>query len=227
MHWSKSPIHYIDFEGSPGSGVVEYGVATLLAGKITSVRTRMCGAAAPITAIDLSVHGLSDATLEGAALMKDDWEFFTGIRQTGPFAAHFAGTENAMLRNVWPYARQSPDFAKRGATTNEWGPWIDTGQLVRQLYRGLISARLEDLIDSFKLRPQLEAETEKHCPPDRRFFHAALFDAIAGALLLQAMLNQPHFAGVTVRWLLQQSTLEPFKRGGLQQSQMQFPGQTL
>lgn len=220
MHWSRTPIHFIDFEGSPGSGVVEYGVVTMLGGKVAGTRTRICGTAAPITAIDNSVHGLSDATLEGAALMRDDWEYFAAIRQTGPFAAHFAGTENAMLRKVWPYARQSPDFSRPGETTNEWGPWIDTGQLVRQLYRGVDSARLEDLIDNFKLRGELDATAAEHCPTDRCFFHAALFDALAGAILLTAMLRQPHFAGVTIPWLLQQSALEPFKRGGMQQGQL-------
>ena len=33
--WSSVPIHVVDFEGSARTGVVEFGVATLLGGGVT------------------------------------------------------------------------------------------------------------------------------------------------------------------------------------------------
>jgi DNA polymerase III epsilon subunit-like protein len=220
MHWTGTPIHFIDFEGSPSSGVVEYGVVTLLAGEVVATQTRLCAPSGPIRPEDQAVHLLDAEMTAGAAPFRDDWEIFAGLRGRGPFAAHFAGTENAIIRSAWPYARVSPDFARPGQTSVEWGPWIDTGRLLRQLFRGVISARLEDLVDRYHLRPQLLALAEQYCPADRRFFHAALFDALAGGALLSSFLRQPHFAGVTIPWLLQQSVLDPDRREALQQGQL-------
>ena len=48
-------------------------------------------------------------------------------------------------------------------------------------------------------------------------YHAALYDALAGAVLLLALLRRPEFAAATLPWLLQMSTLDPVKRGAMQQ----------
>ena len=40
MRWTEQPIHFIDFEGSLGSGVLEYGVATLVGGAARGVQAR-------------------------------------------------------------------------------------------------------------------------------------------------------------------------------------------
>ena len=45
------------------------------------------------------------------------WERFAGLRATGPLAAHFAPVENSLLRKVWPYPREVPDFARPGRTS--------------------------------------------------------------------------------------------------------------
>ena len=220
MHWSECPIHFIDFEGSPSSGVVEYGVVTLRAGEVTATRTRICSPIGPVRPEDQAVHGIELEATAGAAPFSDDWELFAGLRERGPFAGHFAGTENAILRATWPFARVSPDFARPGQTSVEWGSWIDTGQLVRQLFRGVISARLEDLVVEFGQQAQLTAVAEQLCPPARRCYHAALYDALAGGLLLTSFLRQPHFAGVTIPWLLQQSAQDPGRREAMQQGEL-------
>ena len=220
MHWTEVPIHFVDFEGSPSSGVVEYGVVTLRAGEVAAAHTRLCAPSGPIRPEDFAIHMIPAEATAGTAPFSDEWEIFAGLRSRGPFAAHFAGTENAIIRSVWPYARVSPDFARPGQTSVEWGPWIDTGRLLRQLFRGVDSARLEDLVDSFGLRTEVLALAEQYCPADRRFFHAALFDALAGGALLCSFLRQSHFVGATIPWLLQQSVRDPDRREALRQGEL-------
>ena len=220
MHWRVVPIHVLDFEGSLAGGVVEYGVAVLQGGEVVETATRLCRPSGAIRREDSAVHGIGEADVAGAAPLADDWDRFAGWRQRGPMAAHFAGTENALLKATWPYARQSPDFAKPGETTNNWGPWIDTGRLLPQLFRGIESAKLEDLVTQFSLVAELATLTERFCPPERRRYHAALYDALATALLLRATLARPEFEAATVPWLLELSSLDPARRGPLRQGEL-------
>ena len=39
MSWTEHPIHFLDFEGSRASGVLEYGVAVLQRGRLLDVGT--------------------------------------------------------------------------------------------------------------------------------------------------------------------------------------------
>jgi DNA polymerase-3 subunit epsilon len=220
MHWRAVPIHFLDFEGSLAGGVVEYGVAVLLGGEIVETTTRLCRPSGAIRREDSAVHGIGEADVAGAAPLTDDWERFAGWRQRGPMAAHFAGTENALLKATWPYARQSPGFVRAGAVTNDWGPWIDTGRLLPQLFRGIDSARLEDLVTQFGLGTELAALAERHCPTARRRYHAALYDALAAASLLRAALMRPEYDSATVPWLLEHSSLDPARRESLRQGEL-------
>ena len=164
MKWTDTPIHFIDFEGSAASGILELGVVTLLGGEITATHTRLCRATGPVAADDTKVHGLSADGLASQAYFAAEWERFAGLRATGPLAAHFAPVENSLLRKVWPYPRESPDFARPGKTATEWGPWIDTGRLYPQLFPQLGSVRLEDLVVRQGLQPELETVSRSHCP---------------------------------------------------------------
>ncbi|MBI2814823.1 MAG: 3'-5' exonuclease [Opitutae bacterium] len=220
MRWTDTPIHFLDFEGSAASGILEFGVATLQGGKITATHTRLCRATGPVAADDTKVHGLSADGLASQDFFAAEWERFAGLRATGPLAAHFAPVENSLLRKVWPYPRESPDFARPGRTATEWGPWIDTGRLYPQLFPQPGAARLEDLVARQGLQAGLEAAARRHCPPGRRRYHAALYDALAGALLLRALLRRPELAEATIPWLLQMSTLDADKRGALQQGEL-------
>ena len=112
MSWTEQPIFFVDFEGSRASGVLEYGVVTLWRGEIVDTATRLCGAVGRVRAEDTAVHGLSEAALRERPPFADEWEFFAGLRERGPLAAHYAGVENALLKSVWPYPRNSPDFAR-------------------------------------------------------------------------------------------------------------------
>ncbi len=220
MHWADTPIHFIDFEGNAASGIIEFGVVTLRGGAIGETRTRLCRALGRVAPEDTAVHGLTEAALQPFAPFKDEWEYFAGLRESGPLAAHFAHAENFLLKGTWAYPRSAPDFARPGKTTAEWGPWIDTGRLYPQFHPEFGDGKLEQLVAAGGLQTGLDALAAQHCPAGRRQYHAALYDALGGALLLQALLKRPEFAGATIPWLLQMSTLDAGKRGALQQGDL-------
>jgi DNA polymerase-3 subunit epsilon len=220
MRWSDVPIHFIDFEGGATSGIVEFGVVTLLAGQIGETRTRLCRAVGHIRAEDSAVHHLTAREVEAQALFSTEFDFFAGLRETGPLAAHFAGTENALLKSVWPYPRTSPDFARPGNRLADWGPWLDSGRIYAELYPKNKSNQLQSLVEVCGMQAELDALALAHCPVTRRFYHAALYDALAGALLLLNLLRRQEFADATIPWLLQRSTGDAQKRAGLQQGDL-------
>ena len=218
--WKSTPIHFIDFEGNATSGIIEFGVVTLHGDEIAATRTRLCGATGRVAAEDTAVHGLRPEMVAGHAPFKDEWDYFAGLRESGPLAAHFAQAENHLLRTVWAYPRQAPDFARPGKTATEWGPWIDTGRLYPQFFPQLGDGKLEELVTACRLQAELEALAAAHCPAGRRKYHAALYDALAGTLLLRALLRRPELASATIPWLLQMSTLDGGRRDALQQGDL-------
>ena len=220
MRWTEQPIYFVDFEGSRTSGILEFGVAEVLGGKITSARTRLCRATGPVRAEDVAVHGLQESTLAGAAPFADEWEYFAGLRERGPLAAHYAGVENGLLKSVWPYPRNSPDFARPGESLIEWGPWVDSARLYAQFYPRFDSGRLETLVAASGLQAELDALAKEHCPPERQRYHAALYDALAGALLLASLARDARLAEMTVMQLLALSTLDGNKRDALRQREL-------
>jgi DNA polymerase III epsilon subunit-like protein len=219
-HWAGTPIHFIDFEGNVASGILEFGVVTLEGGAITATHTRLCRATGRVAPEDTELHGLSADALAGQSYFAAEWERFAGLRGSGPLASHFAPAENSLLRRVWPYPRESPDFARPGKTATEWGPWIDTAQLVSQLFPQLGSYRLEDLVGRFGLGAEVEQLGRQYCPPERRRYHAALYDALAGAQLLLSLLRRPELAEATIPWLLQMSTADGDRRDALRQGSL-------
>jgi DNA polymerase III epsilon subunit-like protein len=166
------------------------------------------------------VHGLTADGVASQDYFAAEWERFAGLRSSGPLAAHFASAENGLVRKVWPYPREVPDFARPGRISTEWGPWIDTARLYPQFFPQIGSVRLEDLVAGQGLQAEVEVAARRHCPPERRRYHAALYDALAGALLLRALLRRPELAAATIPWLLQMSTLDGDKRGALQQGSL-------
>ena len=220
MSWAETPIHFLDFEGNAASGIIEFGVVTLRGGEIAGTRTRLCRALGRVAPEDTAVHGLTEPALGTCAPFRDEWEYFAGLRESGPLAAHFAQAENYLLKLAWAYPRSAPDFARPGKTTTEWGPWIDTGRLYPQLFPQLGDGKLAELVAACGLQVGLDTLAVQHCPADRRRYHAALYDALGGALLLQALLKRPELAEATIPWLLQMSTLDAGRRGALQQGDL-------
>ena len=206
------------------SGILEYGVVSIRAGEIVAARGRICRAVGRVRPEDFAVHGLDLAATEGHAPFADDFEVFAGLRTTGPLAAHFANAENMLIKATWPYGRAARDFAREeGASTPEWGPWIDTGRLYPQA-RGMRGAggvvKLGELVAAEALQERLDELAVELCPAGRRHYHAALYDALAGALLLARLAEIPGWGDKSLRWLIEHSTLNPARREGLRQSEL-------
>ena len=71
-----------------------------------------------------------------------------------------------------------------------------------------------------QLQADLDALAAVHCPGARRRYHAALYDALAGALLLGSLSRHPQLAALTVMQLLALSTLDPGKRNSIVQREL-------
>ena len=220
MSWIDQPIFFVDFEGSRGSGVLEYGVVGVLRGEIVQTNTRLCGAIGTIRPEDTAVHGLRAEMLGTRRPFADEWEFFAGLRERGPLAAHYAGVENGLLKSVWPYPRNSPDFASPGKSVIDWGPWVDTARLHQQLYPKVESSGLETLVRACAMQPELDTIAAHYCPRDRSHYHCALYDALAGALLLARLARDPQLAALSMMQLLALSTFDVKKREALQQREL-------
>ena len=228
MRWTGTPIHFIDFEGSIASGILEYGVVTLRGGAVAATRTRLCRATGRVRDEDAALHGLTAGLVARCEPFATPGEFsrFAALRETGPLGAHFAHVENSLLKSAWPYPRQSPDFA-RGETAPpvaDWGPWVDTGRLYAEIFphpqSQLESYQLETLVRAFNLQSELDTLAAHHCPENRRRYHAALYDALAAALLLLALGRRAEFSEMTIPWLLQMSTANAQKRDALRQEEL-------
>jgi DNA polymerase-3 subunit epsilon len=220
MRWTEQPVFFIDFEGSRASGILEYGIVTLLGGRVVGTLTRLCAPAGRVRPEDTLVHGLREEALTGCAPFSIDWELFAGSREKGPFAAHYSGAENSLLKSVWPFPRGSPDFARASGTSAEWGPWIDSARIYEQLYPAIESGGLESLVAACGLQAELDGLAAAHCPPGRIRYHAALYDALAGALLLCSLSRHPQIAALTVMQLLALSTLDPVRRESIVQREL-------
>jgi DNA polymerase III epsilon subunit-like protein len=220
MSWTEQPLYFIDFEGSLASGILEYGAVKLHRGRVTRALTRLCAPTGRIRAEDTEVHGLREESLSQFEPFSADWELFAEMRENGPFAAHYAGAESSLLRSTWPYPRNSPDFARPGNNVIDWGPWVDSARLYAQLYPSLESGRLESVVAACGLQGELDLLAAEHCPPMRRRYHAALYDALAGALLLASLARQPQLAALTTTQVLALSTLDARKRGSILQREL-------
>lgn len=222
--WTEQLIHFVDFEGSTVSGILEFGVVSLRGGQIVATHGRRCRPTGRVRPEEVAVHGLEPAGLAHEAPFSDEFAGFAALRAGGPLAAHFATAENTLIKAVWPYGREAEDFSRpSGALTAEWGPWIDTGRLYPQARSAGWPVRLGELIAAEGLQTRLDELAAELCPPDRRHYHAALYDALAGAVLLLHLAFTPGWAGKSLRWLLEQSTLDSERREARRQDEL-FPG---
>ena len=221
LAWPEQLIHFVDFEGAVGCGILEFGVVSLRGQEILDTATGRCRPTGRVRAEDVAVHRLEPETLGDAPVFAEEFDRFAGLRESGPLAAHFATAEHTMIKSVWPYPRASADFGRdAGSKVAEWGPWVDTGRLYPQLYPDLPSAKLGELVAVFGLQAQLDEVARERCPADRCHYHAALYDALAGALLLGRLAAEPALAEKSLRWLLTMSTLDGGKRDALQQGDL-------
>lgn len=194
------PVFAVDFEGSSKIGIVEYGVAELADGGIASAATRICAPKRKIPRRDADFFGISNEDAEKRAPFSDDLPLFCRMRARGVFMAHNASVEDSLLRAALPSPGMVPDFA-RGGRTPEWAPWLDTCAIARALFPEIGGAKLSDCVRAFGLQERLDEAAEKFCPPGRRKWHSALYDAIACALLLARFLEFDGMENVGIPWL--------------------------
>lgn len=214
------PIHVIDFEGSRHSGIVEYGLVTLQNGKIVDTRTRICEPGGTITNTDRRLHGISEETAMGNAPFEQEWPLFADLRENGPFCAHNSLVEEFFLRMVWPAPRRSPDFSTPDHRTSTWGPWLDTLHIYRQVYPHLKSYKLQSLIQLFDLQETLDSEAAAVCPTRRSHYHCALYDALASALLLKRLGDEPELKAASLSWFFVQSAASNESRDSMMQQKL-------
>jgi DNA polymerase-3 subunit epsilon len=227
MLWRDQLIHFIDFEGSTVSGILEYGVVSLRGGEIVTAAGRSCRPVGRVRAEETAVHGLAPEALASCPPFSAEFETFARLRESGPLAAHFANAENTLLKATWPYPRAVPDFAREagGGQVLDWGPWIDTGRIYPQVRAdagGLAGGvfGLAELVAAEGLQARLDGLAAEYCPVERRHFHAALYDALAGALLLLQVVGLPGWGDKSLRWLIEHSTLDAGKRERLRQGEL-------
>jgi DNA polymerase III epsilon subunit-like protein len=104
-------------------------------------------------------------------------------------AAHSTGTEKKMLGNVFPIHSE--------------GAWIDTLNLSRQVWPGLVKYNLDSLINSLGLQYRLS----NLCPGRKP--HDAFYDAMGSALILETILEEPEWCNITVSQAVKLSKKTP------------------
>ena len=87
-------------------------------------------------------------------------------------------------------------------------PSLSNDASYRYCSQALPSVSLQTLIDGCGLTEVLNNLSERFCPPDRRHYHAALYDALACALLFLNFIRSAAGRGKTLSQLLQESASE-------------------
>ena len=182
--WADIPLHVVDFEGSRRTGVVEYGVATLLGGRVVGLRTAACAPLAPVPGAETRCHGLADADLAGRRPFSAEWALFNELRGSGLLASHQASVEAGLLAATWPHPAAVPAVSETAVAEASWGPWVDSLALARARLPGVPDHALGSVIHALGLGPELEALAAELCPEGRRRPHCAGFDALAAALVV-------------------------------------------
>ncbi len=197
----STPIFVIDFEGSESCGVVEFGVVEICNMQIVNAKTAICAPKKDISKKDALFFGIDTHRASKESSFTEHLEYFALLRKRGIFAAHNAATEKNLLNSYSPIAPSSPDFLNGMRLVNTWSPWLDTMVLAKNVYTNLQSLKLSDVIIFLNLKDKLDALALQHCPPDRRKWHCALYDALASALIITYTASLPSFESMTLEWL--------------------------
>jgi len=117
--------------------------------------------------------------LERSPRLVELWHEIRPFIDNQILAAHNTGTEKKILGNVFP--------------AHSDGIWIDTLNLSRQVWPGLLKYNLEYLLEMLNLTEAVR----KICPNGHP--HDAYYDAVGAALILEMILKQPGWDKITVR----------------------------
>lgn len=127
-------------------------------------------------------HALLRDEIAEAPTPQELWSQIRSRLTDHPLCAHNVATEKKFTRAMAPM--------------HSFGPWIDTLRIARKVWPGCPSYTLEDLIVLFDLKSRVDALCSG------KSAHDALYDAVASAMLLEHLLEQPGWGGVTVGELL-------------------------
>ncbi|MDR0727388.1 MAG: hypothetical protein LBF26_00615 [Puniceicoccales bacterium] len=182
-------VFAIDFEGTTRDGVWEFGLVQLKQEEVVNPLTEICAVSAEASFFLRKSRKPTQPT-EGIKPFQRYFSLFKSLRRRGIFAAHRAQVELSLLRNSWPSPGFVPNFLNETIPSHglTWGPCIDTFVLCRRYFPQLKTHTLRDAVESFALADELQTLVRKMCPPGRRTFHCALFDAIGCALVLRHIL---------------------------------------
>jgi len=184
--WDQVVFVGIDFEAAgnlPGKSdaPVQVGVAEMRGGEIGGLFVSFIRPEHEVAWSASRVHGITRETVVGAPSMGALWRELSGRLRGRVVVAHGASTEKRHLRA----------FPLHG-----FGPWVDTLVLARRALPGLDSHRLGDLVTDLGLADEVEGA----CPG--RYWHDALFDAVAALVLLRYLLRIPGNNGAAVEHLV-------------------------
>ncbi len=109
--------------------------------------------------------------IAAAPNLPDLWPQLAPLLSNCPLGAHNASAEKRVLRQAFPMHRMTT--------------WVDTLKLARIAYPDKRSHRLSDLIEDLQLVARIESLVPDGGP------HDALYDAVASAALLEALMALP------------------------------------
>lgn len=160
----------------------QVGMVTLRDGKVDSssmFESLLCVEAnRPFNVYAPGRHAVLRYEIAQAPMPHELWPQIQSRLIHHPLCAHNVGTEKKFLRAMAPMHR--------------FGPWIDTLKVARKVWPGQPSYALDDLIVGLGLKPRVFALCPQHAA------HDALYDAVASAVLVEYLLEQPSWERTTV-----------------------------
>lgn len=209
-HWYGDSLVVIDFEGSFRGSVVEAGIVCMNREGQVSAGSGLFSPLAPVTWEETETHGLKNRDLVGKPRFHDCFEIFREFRKAGILAAHHASVENRFICDAWPMPGWVPDWSRPQQQVSSWGPWLDSRLLAERVFPGMPDYRLQTLIHNLGMQAALDQWASLWCPPQRKQYHCALYDALASWLLLLVMAQKANWTDWTPDRLLrtQQTSIE-------------------
>lgn len=184
---SDSEITVLDYESTGSlSGYAnepwQIGMVSLAGGKVNAESMfeslLRVGADRPFNPHAPGRHAALRGAISAAPTPQELWPQVEPRLAGRPLCAHNVATEKKFIRAMAPM--------------HLFGPWIDTLRIARKVWPGCPSYALGELVARLGLKSRIDAL----CPGAEA--HDALYDAVASAMLLEHLLEQPGWGGVTI-----------------------------
>ena len=147
----------IDFEGTKKKGVKQ---------------------AAIIDYIDFKIIGSSEY-LQSDNRFREWINTDIDLNQIDYWVAHNINVEQNMIKKYTPYKTFNE------ITGVNWGPWIDTLQVYKNLYPKLTDYSLKNLGDIFLSKKEIDDLAAEKCIRTQKKYHQSMYDCIVTFLLLK------------------------------------------